>query len=422
MQSNSRTNVTSAAVLLAAVLFPLFAQQPDEPATTVPRLVQVTGTFHAANGLPAGTTESATLSIYKDEQGGTPLWQETQNVSVDAEGHYTAMLGATLKDGVPVDLFSTNEPRWLGVQFNRAGETEQSRVQLVSVPYALKASDAETLGGKPASAYLLDPNAAGSANTTNSSNSSGSATIASLPNSKSLKPDAITGNMNYIPYFTDNSNDLGNSILYQKGSDVGINTANPQYRLDVADRIVNVSGLVPGYTLTDTQASGHQWALFSGDPAAGYFKIRDNTAAADRVVINTAGDVGIGTTTPGSLLDVAGNINFSGELSYQGSPILHVPSGGDYYNIAVGLSALDSNTTGSDNTATGAFALFDNTTGTDNTAAGMFALRNNTSGGVNTASGYYALVNNTTGSRNTATGYGALMENTTGSNNSWSGP
>jgi hypothetical protein len=56
-----------------------------------------------------------------------------------------------------VELFSSNEPRWLGVQFNRPGEVKQPRVQLVSVPYALKASDADTLGGLPASAYLRTP-------------------------------------------------------------------------------------------------------------------------------------------------------------------------------------------------------------------------------------------------------------------------
>jgi hypothetical protein len=68
--------------------------------------------------LAAGPTESATLSIYKDEQGGTPLWQETQNVTLDPDGDYIAMLGLTQQDRVPLDLFSSTEPRWLAVQFN----------------------------------------------------------------------------------------------------------------------------------------------------------------------------------------------------------------------------------------------------------------------------------------------------------------
>jgi trimeric autotransporter adhesin len=129
-----RTIVSIAAIVFLA---PLFAQETGKTATTVPRLVRLTGVFHPANGLPVGTTESATLSVYREQQGGTPLWQETQNVSVDANGQYTAMLGATQNDGVPLDLFSSTEPRWVGVQFNRPGEAEQARVQLVSVPYAI---------------------------------------------------------------------------------------------------------------------------------------------------------------------------------------------------------------------------------------------------------------------------------------------
>ena len=38
---------------------------------------------------------------------------------------------------------------------NLPGEVEQPRVLLVSVPYALKAADADTLGGLPASAFVL---------------------------------------------------------------------------------------------------------------------------------------------------------------------------------------------------------------------------------------------------------------------------
>jgi hypothetical protein len=97
------------------------------------------------------------LAIYKEEQGGVPLWQETQNVSLDANGTYTAMLGITQKDGVPGDLFSSTEPRWLGVQFTRTGEVEQPRVQLVTVPLALKAVDAGTLAGKPAPTDFVSP-------------------------------------------------------------------------------------------------------------------------------------------------------------------------------------------------------------------------------------------------------------------------
>ncbi|HEY7391395.1 MAG TPA: hypothetical protein VH640_22965, partial [Bryobacteraceae bacterium] len=85
-------------------LVSIFGQQPDQPAvaiTSVPRLVRVTGTFHPATALPVGAVESVTLSIYKEQQGGTALWQETQNVNLDSNGQYAAVLGVSQTDGVP---------------------------------------------------------------------------------------------------------------------------------------------------------------------------------------------------------------------------------------------------------------------------------------------------------------------------------
>ncbi len=88
---------------------------------------------------------------------------------------------------------------------------------------------------------------------------------------------------------------------------------------------------------------------------------------------------------------------------------------------AVGVNALQNNTTGFGNTASGESALRYNTTGFGNTASGEGALRYNTTGIGNTASGIDALRFNTTGAFNTASGRGALLENTTGINNTASG-
>src|SRR5580692_13067993 len=145
---------TTAALLGLFCATVAYAQQP-QPTAAVPKLVRFSGSFRPANGQPAQTMESVTLSVYRDQTGGTALWQEIQNAAVDTDGSYSLLMGATQNEGMPLDLFSSGEPRWLGARFNRPGEVEQPRVLLVSVPYALKASDAETLGGKPPSAYLL---------------------------------------------------------------------------------------------------------------------------------------------------------------------------------------------------------------------------------------------------------------------------
>ena len=62
-------------------------------------------------------------------------------------------------------------------------------------------------------------------------------------------------------------------------------------------------------------------------------------------------------------------------------------------------------------------ALQSNTTGFNNTASGLAALLSNTTGGNNTASGLGALFGNTTGSANIAVGINAGANLTTGSNN-----
>jgi hypothetical protein len=97
------------------------------------------------------------------------------------------------------------------------------------------------------------------------------------------------------------------------------------------------------------------------------------------------------------------------------------PDGVSATNTAVGYSALDSNTTGTNNTAFGQNTLTTNTTGIRNTAHGFEALKLNTTGVNNTATGASALATNTTGCYNTATGVNSLLGNTTGNNNTATG-
>jgi hypothetical protein len=164
--------------------------------------------------------------------------------------------------------------------------------------------------------------------------------------------------------------------------------------------------------------------------------------------VAVGGNVGIGTTSPGAKLEVAGTARITGTLTlnpagdqaldvstgsiYKGGALfLHTKGGsgntglgrdalsslpGGFANTALGDQALRSNTNGSGNTASGFQALRDNTTGINNTASGHLALLLNMSGSNNTAVGQSALVFNTTGSRNTASGYQALAYNAANAN------
>src|SRR6516225_8867388 len=167
-------SMTTSAVVMALifVVMPAFAQDdsasgptpalPEQPAAltaqkegaTVPHLVTFTGVLKEADGKPVMGTVTVAFSVYEFQEGGSPLWVEAQGVRADAQGRYTVLLGATQPEGVPLDLFTTGRARWLGVQPQLPAAAEQPRVLLAGVPYALKAADADTLGGRPASAYL----------------------------------------------------------------------------------------------------------------------------------------------------------------------------------------------------------------------------------------------------------------------------
>lgn len=196
----------------------------------VPRLVRFSGVVKdAAGAVPSGDV-TLTFSLYQQENGGSPLWSETQTVQLSKDGRYNVLLGSASADGLPRDLFMTNRARWVAVQPGIAGMNELPRVLLVGVPYAIKAADAETLGGLPASAFLL-ANSASPSTATSAADSTSTSTPA-LPTSTVTG----TGTTDYIPIWTGTST-IGNSALFQTGSGstakVGIGTTTPATTLDV---------------------------------------------------------------------------------------------------------------------------------------------------------------------------------------------
>src|SRR5882672_4489318 len=92
----------------------------------VPHLVNYSGVLRDPSGRAVTTVAGVTFLLYVDQQGGPPVWMETQNVTPDKLGHYTVQLGATRTEGLPASVFLTGEARWLGVQ--ESGQAEQPRV------------------------------------------------------------------------------------------------------------------------------------------------------------------------------------------------------------------------------------------------------------------------------------------------------
>ncbi|MFZ0284743.1 MAG: hypothetical protein WAL32_05890, partial [Terriglobales bacterium] len=212
----------------------LGSQAQTQSPAVIPQLVSFSGIVLDAQGKPIAGIAGVTFSIYSEKYDGAPLWMETQNVIADSRGNYTVQLGANSTSGLPLDLFASGEARWLGVRVNN--DEEQPRVLLLSVPYALKAADAQTLGGLPASAFALAVPASSSIQAGSGANSTTSPAASAPQGAPPAGTVTGSGTTDFIPLWT-NTSTIGNSILFQSGTGasakVGIDTNKPGSTLDV---------------------------------------------------------------------------------------------------------------------------------------------------------------------------------------------
>jgi hypothetical protein len=320
--------------LLLFCVLPVLAQQSAGGANNaaVPPLVNFSSVVTDANGKPLSGVVGVTFLLYKDQDGGAPLWMETQNVEPDKRGHYSVMLGSTSSSGLPSDIFAAGQARWLGVQLQ--GQPEQPRVLLLSVPYALKAADAETIGGLPPSAFVRANAEGGTANGGHASASGGNASSESAAFGSSSKNGAspltnktvVTpgGKTDFLPLWT-SSNVLGNSALFQSSSgQIGLNTTTPGAVLDVsAPNQIGFfvdgpfSGVGAGLQLHTTGTGGKGWEILATGKTSAQgpskLNIRDLSTAADVFTIAPGGQIGIGITSPGTVLQVTDH-NVTGTL------------------------------------------------------------------------------------------------------------
>ncbi len=313
-------------LLACLVLSSLAAAQTSSSTSALPRLVRFSGTASDVKGNPLSGVVGVTFALYPEQTGGAPLWMETQNVQADSNGRYSALLGVTRSEGLPADVFTTEQAHWVGVQVQ--GQAEQPRVLLLSVPYALKAGDADTIGGLPPSAFVLAaPSASG------------------LPASaivSNATPDVATdvtttgGTANFLPLFNGAST-VVDSVVYQTAAGkIGINTTTPNAALDVKGSalvagtlILPESGVATATTGYNSEPLDLTASAFNASAAvAQTFQlkaepVRNDTTTASGVLSLLFGSGGITPTETGLNIASNGRVTFASGQTFPGLPQLN---------------------------------------------------------------------------------------------------
>lgn len=140
--------------LLACLCLPSQAQiaQPGADAASAPRLVRFAGSIASNDSAaPINGAHDLVFAIYREAQGGEAVWSETQTVAV-TDGKYSVLLGSATANGLPLSALASDEPRWLAASLD--GQEIAPRALLVSVPYAMKALDAERFAGHDISEFI----------------------------------------------------------------------------------------------------------------------------------------------------------------------------------------------------------------------------------------------------------------------------
>lgn len=281
-------------------------QQESPQVVTAPTVFRIDGRLTGPGGEARAGSVVLVAGLYAEQDDETPLWVEEQLVTLDDTGRYTLLVGATTTGGVPREFFLSGVGRWLGIR--AAGESEQPRVMLVTVPYALKALEAETLAGRAASEFVLAEGLKESVR---------SVFLVDPITAAGALPNAPTANA--LVKYTDGAGTTDASGVLEVSGNIGIGTGSPVYKLQV------VGGI--GATSVEATTVRANTSLLFSNGRTGFREITGNILTFDggsaypegyrfptlgvqlgAVAITNDGNVGIGTLSPASKLEVSGTV------------------------------------------------------------------------------------------------------------------
>lgn len=263
-------------------------------------------------GAPADGNYDMTFILWDAETGGATVGAPSALRYDSTTGLGTvAVVGGLFR--VTLDFGVTafdGNARWLGMAVRNEDPTDTApyipltpRVALLPVPYAIRAESA-------AAADLAT----------------------SVTNDAVDDADADpTNELQDLAAVLNQGNNAGGQQV-NNVSFLGINTATPAHRVHVNGGSIRIDN--PGTSPSGSNVNIHSTnshptiSIVRGDGAGATlqtwrmrvnatsdFLLRDETASADRLTVNTAGNVGIGTESPTNQLSVAGSADFSGNVA-----------------------------------------------------------------------------------------------------------
>ena len=298
--------------------------------------------------------------LHSGSGSGPVVYQETQTATTNAFGLFNLQIGAgTVQSGTFAGINWGGNSYYVEVAMDATGGTSYTSMgnqQLISVPYALYAKTAGTSGPQGPTGPAGATGATGAAGVTGSVGATGAAGVTGPTGVGVAGPTGPTGvgvagatgptgvgvagatgatgaanasgTVDYVAKFTPDGTTLGNSVIFDDGSYVGIGTNSPAAALHVEHvagaGILNRS--TAGFSSFDIDASNgdaalrfaragvNQWNT-RNRPADDYYEIFELGGGGSRFIIQDGtGNVGIANSSPTSKLSVTGGADFSSNV------------------------------------------------------------------------------------------------------------